>query len=155
MSEPYLILPEEAAQDVEVSPAHKLAHDRLYRQLAGAAMGRQEHCWMREARGCQGTPILHVQEVGLDMREQGARSRVALLSSKDLKGPVPGFCVGCMATAPAMLAEAVYSMRRETQFGVKPRRWFIRFTDGTSQVGECKEFALASAKFTYSDRPTS
>jgi len=155
MSEPHLVIPEEATRDVEVSPAHKLAHDRMNRELASAAMNRQQHCWMREARNCQGTPILHVQEVGFDMRDRDAKSRVALLSSKDLKGPVPGFCVGCVATAPAMLAEAVYSSRREMRFGLKPKRWFVRFTDGTSQVGECKEFDLARASFTYSDRPTS
>lgn len=155
MTEPKIFVSEGAGLDREVSPAHKLAHERVLKSLGEASMHRQSRCWMFEANGCGGTPSVHVNEVGFDFRDVNATSRVAMLSTKDIKGPVPGFCAGCVAIGPPLLAEAVYNTRRETRFGVKMNRWFMRFTDGSSLTGSCEPFAMNGATFTYTDRATS
>ena len=155
MTDPTIVSHVDATKDVELAPKHKLAHDRYNVELAEKAQIRQAHCWMRDATGCKGAPIVHVQEVGFDLRAPDSSVKVAMISSKDMTGPVPGFCAGCLASAPPMLAEAIYVTRPEMRFGFKPTRWFIRFTDGSGRAGSCSSIALNRADFFYTDRATS
>ncbi len=148
-----LFLSENADKDIEHGPAAKLQLDRLRDKLASRAMDRQTACWMDTATGCSNSPIVHVQEVGFDFREVGSKTKTAIVSSSDIVGPVPGFCLACLAQAPPMLAEAVYSMQFPMRFGLKPTRWFIRYTDGTSHEGECKAFQLHQTEVVHHDRP--
>ena len=152
MSKPTIITSREAVRDIELPPQFKLRHERYLHRLGALAQHRQTTCWMSDATGCSRAPIVHVQEVGFDLRDIDATTRVAMLSSADLTGPVPGLCPHCLATAPPLLAEAVYSTRREMQFGLRPTRWFVRFTDGSTQSGPCQPFKLHRAEFSYIDR---
>ncbi len=155
MTDPTIVSHVDATKDIELAPKHKLAHDRYNVELAEKAQVRQQTCWMLDATGCKGSPVVHVREVGFDLRAPDSSVKVAMISSKDMTGPVPGFCSGCLASGPSMLAEAVYNMRPGMRFGFKPTRWFIRFTDGSSRAAPCQSIALNRANFSYTDRPTS
>ena len=50
--------------------------------------------------------------------------------------------MGCIATGPIALAEAVYKSRPEMQWGFQPNRWFVVFTDGSEQGGSCHQIDM-------------
>ena len=150
-----LIIPDRAVQDVELSPAAKLRLDRHHKSLGEQAQQRQVNCWMKDATGCSANASIHVREVGFDLRDLQAAQRVAMISSKDIEGPVPGFCAGCVANGPALLAEMLYRRQPQMRMGFKPTRWLVSFTDGSKAVGSCEQIDLHRAVFTYKDSPAS
>lgn len=121
----------------ELTPTEKIVNERFEDVLTEKAVARANRCWEHEALGCTHTPIAHVHEVQFDLKEDKAKPLFRQVSTADYDGPVPGFCIGHLSSGPARLAEAVYFSRPEMQWGLKPRRWFVIFTDGSKTGGEC------------------
>jgi hypothetical protein len=95
---------------------------------------RSETCWVND--GCSGKPIVWVREVSFDLLHPDSRVDRAAVSSADYNGPVPGFCFRHINCAD-LLAEVVYLDHPVMQWGFRPLRWHVIYTDGTKESGSC------------------
>lgn len=121
----------------ELTPQEKIGYDKTQSFLAEKAEVRDDTCWNYN---CTRKAYVWVREVSFDFKGDKAEpTKHTAVSSGDYPGPVPGFCIFCIGTGPQLLAEAVYFDRPEMYWGVRPNRWFVSFTDGTIQGGECIE----------------
>lgn len=119
----------------DLSPSEKIALEKKDEILTEKAEIRSDVCW-----SCERPAYVWVREVCFDFKGDKAEPvQHTAVSSADYPGPVPGFCHFCVATAPPELAQAVYFDRPEMYWGVRPNRWFVVFTDGTKQGGNCIE----------------
>lgn len=98
------------------------------------ALFRETEC---RVLGCNKAPQVWVREVGF-----GSDITDIVVSSADYQGPVPGFCIGHLATGPADLARDVYYSRPEMMWGLTPENWFVSFTDGSMHRGLCEAIKL-------------
>jgi len=131
-------VPDNYDKDRHLTVQEKLSLESLQGYLALKADIRDDQCWMHTL-GCGNKANIWVHEVGFDLKELKARLDFAQANSADMTGPTPGFCMGHLATAPAMLAQAVYQHNILVQWGYLPTRWFAKFTDGTSVRGLIEE----------------
>lgn len=122
-----------------LTPKEKIAREKYDRLLTEKSVHKSTECWMKTLDGCTGTPIAHAREVQFDLKNDRANIDHSHVSTGDYEGPVPGFCMRHIASAPPMLAQAVYFSRAEMYWGLRPKRWFVVFTDGTKQGGSCME----------------
>lgn len=127
-------LPPNYGKDRQLSLEESRALKEHRQKLAQAAEIRQDFCWMRDATGCQNRPHIWVREVFFDSKDDGVPTNFVEVSSKNLQGPVPGFCPTCINHC-SLLAERVYFSHPAVYWGVRPRRWFVSFTDGSKQGG--------------------
>lgn len=116
-------------------PEEKIAKEKRDKMFAEKAQHRSDTCYL-----CNGTPMLWVNQVQFDMRHPDASVDQAVVDSSDYAGPVPGFCMGHLIEGPRHLAERVYADLPVIQWGLRPLRWWVVFTDGTKQGGQCQEF---------------
>lgn len=118
--------------------AEKTALAKLDATTTEKALSRQATCWHY---GCERAAIVWVREVCFDFKgEKAAPVQHKQISSADYPGPVPGFCLRHEVDGPPELAAAVYWNRPEIAWGAKPTRWWVVFTDGLKQGGECLSF---------------
>jgi hypothetical protein len=96
---------------------------------------RQEQCW---CFGCTSKASIWVREIQFDMRGDKAGINQHVVSTRDYNGPIPGFCHSHLGSGPTELAEKVYWDRTEIYLGLRPRKWWVIFTDGTKQGGLCE-----------------
>jgi hypothetical protein len=115
--------------------ARKFAQQTLDEYLTIKSEDRQTECWSPD---CVAPPIAWVREIQFDMLGDKAGINQNIVSSRDYVGPVPGFCVKHIATGPPQLAERVYWDQTEISLGLRPRKWWVIFTDGTKQGGLCE-----------------
>src|SRR5690606_30639836 len=93
----------------------KAASDGRRLVAVAKAESRQSDCW-RVSVGCTGKPVTWVTEVGFDrLRLDGPLDRPLLRSDHD--GPVPGFCAGCLHSAPQELARLEYMAHPVSRWG--------------------------------------
>lgn len=118
----------------ELTPQEKIVAAKLDKFLVEKSMLQDELCWCED---CTKQARVWAREVQFDMKEGKAEANFRQVSSADYSGPVPGFCLGHIGTGPAQLAQAVYFSREEMKWGLKPKRWFVIFTDGSKQGGDC------------------
>ena len=123
------------SNEVDHSLTRKIAQQKLDELLTEKSEVRQESCWCPD---CKGKPVVWVREIQFDMRGDKVGINQHVVSTKDYDGPVPGFCVAHVAKGPADLAEIVYWDRTEIYLGLRPRKWWVIFTDGTKQGGLCE-----------------
>lgn len=95
---------------------------------------RDSHCWMYTATKCPHPPKVWVHEVQFDYKEDSASHNFAQMTSARLSGSRPGFCRGCIRFAN-MLAEKVFLVDPATEWGMRPRRWHVVFSDGSVESG--------------------
>lgn len=117
------------------SLARKIAQQKIDDFLTERSEDRQTECW---CNGCQNRPTAWVREIQFDMRGDKVGINQHVVSTRDYEGPIPGFCIGHVASGPAELAERVYWDRTEIYLGLRPRKWWVIFTDGTKQGGLCE-----------------
>lgn len=137
-----------ASRDVEhpreLTPAEKIALDRKNELLTQKAESRQEECWNV---GCTRKAHVWVRHVAFDFKGPKADPINHLtISSSDYPGPVPGFCLFCIATGPKLLAERIYLDRPEITWGALPTRWVVEFTDGTKEAGSVATLEIKSGR---------
>lgn len=138
MGDLHLWAPKNFDRARNLTAPEKIANEKLDSLLTIKAEIKAETCWEHDALGCNRKPAYWVREVQFDMKtDSKAKQDFRQVSSADYDGPVPGFCLGHIGSAPSRLAQAVYFARPEMHWGLKPRRWFVIFTDGTKQGGEC------------------
>jgi len=113
----------------------KLAQKKADEVLSLKSEERQESCW---SSGCARKAVVWVREVQFDMRGDKVGINQHIASSGNYNGPVPGFCPMHIAEGPPKLAEVVYWDRTEVYLGLRPRKWWVIFTDGTKQGGLCE-----------------
>lgn len=124
-------------KDRHQTPPEKIRQEKHDRLLTDKAEQRSQRCWCDD---CDKLSLVWVREVQFDLKEEKAGINHAMVSSKDYDGPVPGFCWKHLYTGPAELAQVVYYSRPEVQWGFRPNRWFVIFTDGNKIGGNCIEF---------------
>lgn len=117
------------------SLSRKVAQQKIDELLTLKAEDRQTECW---CDGCINKPSVWVREIQFDMRGDKVGINQHVVSTRDYDGPIPGFCLTHVAQGPAQLAEAVYWDRTEIYLGLRPRKWWVIFTDGTKQGGLCE-----------------
>ena len=117
------------------TPKEKIAQQRLDQLLTEKSEQRQEDCW---CYGCDNRATIWVREVQFDMHGDKVGPNNHVVSTKDYGGPLPGFCFAHIGDGPAKLAEVVYWDRTEIYLGLRPRKWWTIFTDGTKQGGLCE-----------------
>lgn len=122
----------------DLTPIEKFALDRKDKELTLKADWRSTICW---AWGCNRPPTDFVREVGFDFKgDKAAALDHITISSADYPGPVPGFCIPhTYSGEPMQLVEKVYWDRPEIQWGAKPTRWWLVFTNGIKLGGSCLE----------------
>lgn len=113
----------------------KIAQKKADEILTIKSEERQEICW---CPGCIRKPLVWVREVQFDMRGDKVGINQHILSSGNYNGPAPGFCPLHVIDGPPKLAEAVYWDKTEIYIGLRPRKWWVIFTDGTKQGGLCE-----------------
>lgn len=118
-----------------VKPQEKLAQEQIDEVLTIKAEDRQEICWHLN---CSKKASVWVREVQFDLKGDKMGVNNSIVSSRDYPGPIPGFCFGHITSGPQQLAEAVYWDRTEIYLGLRPRKWWVIFTDGTKQGGLCE-----------------
>jgi hypothetical protein len=116
-------------------PKEKIARERLDGFLTEKAEQRQEVCWCAD---CKMSASVWVREIQFDLKGDKADVNNSIVSSADYPGPVPGFCFAHVASGPKQLAEIVYWDRTEIYLGLRPRKWWVIFTDGTKHGGLCE-----------------
>jgi hypothetical protein len=131
-------VPDNYDKDRHLSSNERKSLDAVQGILTLKSEIREDKCWMHTL-GCTHDASVWVHEVGFDLKEMKARLDFAQASSADMTGATPGFCNFHMAEGPAMLAQAVYQNNILVQWGYLPKRWFVKFTDGTSQRGPIKQ----------------
>jgi hypothetical protein len=136
MGDLLLWTPKDIEKPRNFKPEEKIARERFNKTLTEKAEIKDTKCWMH-TMGCSHNPIAWVREIQFDMKNQKAGINHSQVDTRDYDGPIPGFCLGHIATAPAQLAQAVYFDQTAMIWGLKPKRWFVIFTDGTKQGGEC------------------
>lgn len=129
-------------------PQEKLAQEAIDEILTMKAEDRQETCWCAD---CNSKATVWVREVQFDLKGDKADINNAIVSSRDYPGAIPGFCFAHMGNGPRDLAEAVYWDRTEIYLGLRPRKWWIIFTDGTKQGGLCETLNPENLKPTTYD----
>lgn len=135
-NESFLITNDEIGSDKEdIKPQEKLAQEAVDELLTIKAEDRQETCW---CFGCNNKTSVWVREVQFDLKGDKSDINHAIVSSRDYPGPIPGFCFGHISVGPKELAEAVYWDKTEIYLGLRPRKWWVIFTDGTKQGGLCE-----------------
>lgn len=113
----------------------KIVQQKIDDVLTLKAEERQEFCWCFD---CKLKASVWVREIQFDMRGDKAGINQHVVSTRDYDGPIPGFCFAHAGPGPAQLAETVYWDRTEISLGLRPRKWWVIFTDGTKQGGLCK-----------------
>jgi hypothetical protein len=113
----------------------KIVQETIDEFLSIKSEERQQECW---SFGCKAKPIAWVREIQFDMLGDKAGINQHIVSTRDYNGPVPGFCPGHIAKGPTEIAETVYWDRTEISLGLRPRKWWVIFTDGTKQGGLCE-----------------
>lgn len=113
----------------------KIALSKIDETLTVKAEQRDRTCWSFD---CNNPPMLWVREVQFDMYGDKVGTDNHVVSTRDYEGPIPGFCSMHVGNGPAQLAEAVYWDRTEIYLGLRPRKWWVIFTDGTKQGGLCE-----------------
>lgn len=126
---------EQGSNKEDSSIRGKIIQDKIDQFLTIKSEDRQEECW---CFGCRAKPIAWVREIQFDMLGDKAGINNHIVSTRDYEGPVPGFCPAHVANGPAQIAEAVYWDRTEISLGLRPRKWWVIFTDGTKQGGLCE-----------------
>lgn len=114
---------------------NKLAQEQVDEILTIKSENRQQTCWCFD---CNNKATVWVREVQFDLKGDKADINNAVVSSRDYPGPIPGFCFAHIASGPKELAEVVYWDRTEIYLGLRPRKWWVIFTDGTKQGGLCE-----------------
>jgi len=133
----YYWTPPDLEKPRNLTPSEKLATEAHLEFVADKAVQRQHKCW---EVGCARDAYVWVLEVQFDMKgDKADAGQHAIVNTQDYDGPVPGFCPTHLGGGPAHLAEQVYFSAPLMQWGFKPRRWFVIFTDGTKQGGSCLE----------------
>lgn len=133
----YYWKPPDLIKPRHLTPGEKIATERHYDEQIEKALIRDDLCWELE---CKLRARVWVLEVQYDMKGSKAElGKHAVVNTSDFTGPVPGFCMLHIGTGPAHLAERVYWTRTLMQWGFKPERWAVIFTDGTKQGGSCLE----------------
>lgn len=117
------------------SLTRKIALQKSDSLLTEKSETRQEDCWHF---GCKNKASIWVREVQFDMRGDKVGINQHVVSTRDYQGPIPGFCSAHIGVGPAQLAETVYWDRTEIYLGLRPRKWWVIFTDGTKQGGLCE-----------------
>lgn len=121
------------AKETEKTPAKKIALEKLDAELTLKAEEREPTCW---SYGCDRAAHKWVREIQFDIKGSKVGADNAVVSTRDLGGPAPGFCFGHDAAGPMALAEAVYHMKEEFKWGLPVTRWWVIYTDGTKTGGE-------------------
>ena len=124
-------------KDRHLTPPEKIKREKIDKDLTEKSVVRDTNCW---AFGCNHKAVSWVREVQFDFK-QDLKNKIdhAVVSTRDYNGPVPGFCVGHLHNGPIQLAEKVYFSRQEMYFGLRPKRWWVIFTDGSKAGGLCQE----------------
>lgn len=130
------------------SIVRKLAQQKIDKYLSLKSEDRQKTCW---SFNCSAGPIAWVREIQFDMLGDKAGINQNVVSTRDYGGPIPGFCAAHIANGPAELAETVYWDRTEIYLGLRPRKWWVIFTDGTKQGGLCEVLNPKNLKPTTQD----
>lgn len=135
MGEMLLWAPKNHDKPRSLDAVEKIANEKLDKLLTEKSELRDETCW---CNGCPKSAAFWVREVQFDMKnDKAVAGNFRQVTSADYNSPVPGFCIGHIGSGPPELAQAVYFNRAEMNWGLKPKRWFVIFTDGTKQGGEC------------------
>lgn len=113
----------------------KIAQQKIDAILTIKSEERQSECWCLD---CVKPSVVWVREVQFDMRGEKAGINQHVVSTQNYNGPIPGFCLGHIGSGPTQLAETVYWDRTEIYLGLRPRKWWVIFTDGTKQGGLCE-----------------
>lgn len=120
--------------DLLQTPKDKIRREALDTHLTQKAEKRQPLCWFPSCnRDCK----VWVREVRFDIGESGIPLEKATVDSSNYPGPVPGFCHSHIHCGPPLLAERVYFDHGVMQAGFRPSQWWVIFTDGTKQGGDC------------------
>lgn len=119
----------------ERRPQEKILQERIDDFITLKAEERQEFCW---CEGCERKASAWVREVQFDFKGDKAGINNAVVSSRDYQGPIPGFCFAHIGSGPKQIAEKVYWDRTEIYLGLRPRKWWVIFTDGTTHGGLCE-----------------
>jgi hypothetical protein len=127
-----LWLPPGAEKARDHTAEERAAQDDLDRQLDAAP--RQEFCWSHPITKCSRTPTRWVNEIQFDFKEDKAGHNFAQITSAGLNGPTPGFCNQCLTYAP-LLAELFYKNHEAYAWGMRPRRWHVRWENGDVTSG--------------------
>ena len=126
---------EKGSDKEDHSLKRKIAQKKIDEFLTLKSEDRQEQCWCFD---CSAKASVWVREIQFDMRGDKVGINQHVISTRDYNGPIPGFCFAHVAEGPAKLAEAVYWDKTEVYLGLRPRKWWVIFTDGTKQGGLCK-----------------
>lgn len=126
---------EPGSNKTDDSLQRKIAQQKVDQILSIKSEDRQEECW---SNGCTRKPSIWVREIQFDMRGDKVGINQHIVSTRDYEGPIPGFCSLHLGSGPAEIAEAVYWDRTEIYLGLRPRKWWVIFTDGTKQGGLCE-----------------
>jgi len=127
----------------EATIREKIMQDAIDNILTIKSEQRQDTCW---CNGCELKASVWVREVQFDMKGDKAGVNNSVVSSRDYPGPIPGFCFAHVGSGPQQLAEVVYWDRTEIYLGLRPRKWWVIFTDGTKQGGLCEVLNPKSLK---------
>lgn len=117
------------------TPRDKALQESVDSFLTTKSELRQQECWFF---GCNKAPTIWVREIQFDMLGDKSGINQHVVSTRDYNGPIPGFCIAHIAAGPTQLAETVYWDRTEISLGLRPRKWWVIFTDGTKQGGLCE-----------------
>jgi len=113
----------------------KLRQEEIDKILTTKSDIRQNVCW---SLGCENKSSVWVREIQFDMKGDKVGINQHVVSTSDYNGPVPGFCNAHIVLGPTELAEKVYWDKTEIYLGLRPRKWWVIFTDGTKQGGLCE-----------------
>lgn len=123
---------EDILKDGKTLPAEKLAQERVDSVITSKAEMRQEDCWVA---GCPHKPVVWVREIQFDLAKVGAPINISNVTTADYEGPIPALCP--LHERAEQLTEAVYLDRKEMQWGFKPERAIVIYTDGSYTEIEC------------------
>lgn len=113
----------------------KIAQKKVDELLSIKSEDRQSSCWCYD---CKSKPTVWVREIQFDMRGDKVGINQHVVSTRDYDGPIPGFCFAHLVDGPSQLVEVIYWDRTEIYLGLRPRKWWVIFTDGTKQGGLCE-----------------
>ena len=129
-----LWVPKGFSEGRSLTPVEKIRRDKHDTNLQEKAETRQKECW---AYGCQTRASTWVREIQFDFKTDKASINLASVDTSSYDGPVPGFCHVHAGKAVEELVQKVYNDLPPMQWGMKPTRWFVIFTDGTKTGGSC------------------
>lgn len=128
--------PKDIEKPRHLRPEEKIAREKFDKTLTQKAEIKDTKCWMHTL-GCKHNPIVWVREIQYDMKNDKAGINHSQVDTSQYDGPIPGFCLGHISSGAEKLAETVYFDQTPMIWGLKPKRWFVIFTDGTKQGGKC------------------